>query len=62
MVAPLPKDHGVVLGACGLNKIDHASRLANLGYWVVFSLVGADLAVLAAIADEGRDEGVSFPA
>ncbi len=123
---------GTVLGACGLNKVDRANRLANIGYWVrttatghgwateaaalaahwalgeggmnrlelvvattnrsslrvaeklgavregvarsrfwlrgsvhdavVFSLVGADLGVAPAIAGEGRDEGVSFPA
>ncbi len=34
------RGEGTVLGACGLNKVDHANRLANLGYWVRTTATG----------------------
>jgi ribosomal-protein-serine acetyltransferase len=31
---------GELVGACGLNTIDHATRRANLGYWIATPLSG----------------------
>ncbi len=39
---------GAILGACGLNKVDHANRLANLGYWVRATATGNGTATEAA--------------
>jgi len=39
---------GSVLGACGLNKVDRANRLANLGYWVRSTATGRGVATEAA--------------
>ncbi|MEM7284774.1 MAG: GNAT family N-acetyltransferase [Actinomycetota bacterium] len=33
-------EHGRVLGACGLNRIDPLNRTANLGYWLHGDAVG----------------------
>lgn len=39
---------GAVLGACGLNKVDRANRLASLGYWVRTESAGRGVATEAA--------------
>ncbi len=39
---------GTMLGACGLNKVDNANRLANLGYWVRATATGNGTATEAA--------------
>ena len=33
-------DEGRILGACGLNRVNHEDRLANLGYWIRTSAAG----------------------
>lgn len=38
---------GRLLGACGLNQLNRAQRLANLGYWVRSSATGRGVAVAA---------------
>ena len=40
---------GSFLGACGLNRIDHANRSANLGYWVRSSRMGKGIAPAATL-------------
>ena len=39
---------GALLGACGLNQIDHLNRRANLGYWVRTRATGRGVATEAA--------------
>lgn len=33
-------DDGQLIGSCGLNRVDHVNRSANLGYWVRTDRVG----------------------
>jgi RimJ/RimL family protein N-acetyltransferase len=40
---------GRLLGTCGVNQINRAYRMANLGYWVRSSSVGRGVATRAAI-------------
>jgi ribosomal-protein-serine acetyltransferase len=39
---------GTILGGCGLNRIDRAYQMANLGYWVISSHRGEGFAGQAA--------------
>lgn len=38
---------GALLGGCGLNRIEHNHRVANLGYWVRTAAVGRGVATAA---------------
>jgi len=40
-------DEGTVLGGCGLNRLQRAHRVANLGYWVRSSATGHGVATTA---------------
>lgn len=40
-------DAGQYLGACGINQINHAMGIANLGYWVRSSATGRGIAPAA---------------
>ena len=40
---------GTYLGGCGLNRIDHANRMVNLGYWVRSSRTGRNIATSATL-------------
>ena len=45
----IANQHGKILGACGLNRIDHVNETANLGYWVRSSEVGRGVATAAVV-------------
>ncbi|MFQ5529434.1 MAG: GNAT family N-acetyltransferase, partial [Gemmatimonadota bacterium] len=38
---------GTLLGGCGLNRLQHGHRVANLGYWVRTSSAGRGVATAA---------------